>query len=170
MDIAAFFDLSAGKWSSIKSNHYMQTTQQQSGRSAIEMTPLEVSDGSVVELCGKQGLGTAVRAARVTWDGTLEGNAKGEKGTTLLVAVAESPTAGKLVRSIGNFGASVLVSDYATGEGEITFVTTVGDKVTTERVWFESDNVRLRHTKIQAADGECTVAFCSEIRSLAAAK
>jgi CpeS-like protein len=170
MDIAAFFDLSAGKWSSIKSNHYMQTTQQQSGRSAIEMTPLEVSDAAVVELCNKQGLGTAVRAARVTWDGTLEGNAKGDKGSTLLVAVAESPTTGKLVRSIGNFGTSVLVCDYVAGEGEMTFVTAMEGKVTTERVWFESDNVRLRHTKIQAADGECTVAFCSEIRSLAAAK
>jgi CpeS-like protein len=169
MDIAAFFDLSAGKWSSIKSNHYMQTTQQQSGRSAIEMTPLEVSDGAVVELCEKQGLGTAVRAARVTWDGTLEGNAKGDKGSTLLVAVAQSPTTGKLVRSIGNLGA-VLVCDYAAGEGEITFVTEMDGKVTTERVWFESDNVRLRHTKIQAANGECAVAFCSEIRSLAAAK
>lgn len=168
MDIAAFFDLSAGKWSSIKSNHHMQTTQQQSGRSTIQMTPLEVSDQSVVDLCSKQSLGNAVRAARVTWDGTLEGNAKGDKGSTLLVAIEQSPTAGKLVRAIGNFGASVMVSEYRAGEGEMTFVTTIGDQVTTERVWFESDNVRLRHTKIEGADGKCTVAFCSEIRSMAA--
>jgi hypothetical protein len=45
-------------------------------------------------------------------------------------------------------------------------VTEEKDWVTTERVWFESDNVRFRHTKIQYTDGKHVVSFCSEVRLL----
>jgi hypothetical protein len=167
MEIAAFFELSSGKWSSIKSAHHVQTTQQQSGKSSIELTAMAVSDPMVADLVIAQGLAPATCAANVTWDGTLEGNAKGVKGVGLLVAVAESPTQGVLLRQ---FDHQVMRSRYAAGEGgEITFVTEMGDRVTTERVWFESDNVRMRHTKVQDTDGKCTVAFCSEIRMMTAA-
>ena len=33
-----------------------------------------------------------------------------------------------------------------------------------ERIWFESENVRLRHTKTRRSDGSSTIAFCSEVR------
>jgi hypothetical protein len=39
-----------------------------------------------------------------------------------------------------------------------------------ERVWYESENVRMRHTKVQQSDGKSVVAFFSEIRLLQAPK
>ncbi len=168
MEIAAFFELSLGKWSSIKSAHHVQTTQQQSGKSSIELTAIEVSDPLVMDLLGQQGFDQAAYAAKVTWDGTLEGNAKGVKGSGILVAVADSATQGVLLRRFDN---QVVTGRYTSGEGgEVTFVTQMGDRVTTERVWFESDNVRMRHTKVQDAEGQCTVSFCSEIRMMTAPK
>jgi hypothetical protein len=168
MDIVAFFQQSAGKWSSIKSNHHVDTTQQQSGRSTIVMTLVEPTDPAVLDLCGKQGQDASqiAAAAQLQWEGTMEGTTKQETNTGLIVAVGQ-PTQGQLLRSIGKFGTATSGGDYSFGDGG-EFILMMDDKdwVTTERVWFESENVRLRHTKIQYPDGKNVVAFCSEVRIL----
>jgi hypothetical protein len=174
MDIVAFFQQSAGRWSSIKSNHHVATTQQQSGRSTIEMELVEISDPAVTQLCEKQGVNPAqvTCAAKVKWEGTMEGETKAETGSSLLVAVGE-PTQGKLLRSLGNFGAPGPTGSYHFGEGG-EMVLAVDDRVndqhvlSIERVWFESENVRMRHVKVQRPDGESVVSFCSEVRLLQA--
>jgi hypothetical protein len=169
MDIVAFFQQSAGKWSSIKSNHHVDTTQQQSGRSTIVMTLVEPTDPAVLDLCSKQGQDPSqvTAAAQLQWEGTMEGTTKQETNTGLIVAVGQ-PTQGQLLRTIGKFGTATSGGDYRFGDGG-EFILTMTDKdwVTTERVWFESENVRLRHTKIQYPDGKHVVSFCSEVRLLA---
>jgi hypothetical protein len=163
MDIVGFFQQSAGKWSSIKSNHHVDTTQQQSGRSTIEMTLLPLDDASVTKLCSP---GAPLAAAQVKWEGTMEGNPKTDTNNSLLVAIG-SPTQGELLRTIGNFGTPAPIGQYSFGDGgEFMLVVEHPAGVTTERVWFESENVRLRHTKIQNPDGTHVVAFCSEVRIL----
>lgn len=166
MDIVAFFQQSAGRWSSIKSNHHVDTTQQQSGRSSIEMDLLDAHDPAVLELCSKQGEDPqrVTVAAKVKWEGTLEGSTKTDTNQSLLVAIGD-PTNGQLLRTIGKFGTPSATGRYQFGEGG-EFILTVEDQnwVTTERVWFESENVRMRHTKIQYPDHRQVVAFCSEVR------
>jgi hypothetical protein len=168
MDIVAFFQQSAGRWSSIKSNHHVDTTQQQSGRSTIVMTLVAPQDPAVLELCSKQGHdpSTVTGAAQLTWEGTMEGTTKPETNSGLIVAVG-SPTDGHLLRTIGKFGAAATTGWYSFGDGgEFRLTVEENDWVTTERVWFESENVRLRHTKIQYTDGKNVVSFCSEVRVL----
>jgi CpeS-like protein len=168
MDIVAFFQQSAGRWSSIKSNHHVDTTQQQSGRSTIEMSLIELHDPAVLELCTKQGQdpSTVASAAKLKWEGTMEGTTKPETNSGLIVAVGD-PTQGHLLRTIGNFGTTASQGQYSFGDGgEFMLVMEDKDWVTTERVWFESDNVRFRHTKIQYTDGKHVVSFCSEVRLL----
>jgi CpeS-like protein len=169
MDIVAFFQQSAGKWSSIKSNHHVNTTQQQSGRSTIVMTSIATNDPAVLELCNQQGQdpSSVISAATLSWEGTMEGTTKPETNTGLIVAVGD-PAQGKLLQSIGKFGTASSAGQYRFGDGG-EFILVVQDKnwVTTERVWFESENVRLRHTKIQYPDGKNLVSFCSEVRLLA---
>jgi hypothetical protein len=170
MSIVAFFQQSAGRWSSIKSNHHVSTTQQQSGRSTIEMTLLAVDDASVITLCEKQGMNPSEvkAAAKVTWDGFMEGSVKNEVGSALMVAIGDERT-GTMLRATGNFGIPAAPGRYRFGEGG-EFLLTIEDsaknQVTTERVWFESENLRMRHNKIQASDGDCVVAFWSEVRLL----
>ncbi len=169
MSIVEFFQQSAGRWISIKSNHHVDTTQQQSGRSTIEMELLGTSDAAVLELCSKQGQDPdqVTCAAKVKWDGTMEGVTKQDVGSTMLVAIGD-PKQGQLLRSLGNFGTPAPSGCYCFGDGG-EFILMVEDQavVTTERVWFESENVRLRHTKIQYADGKSIVSFCSEVRMIA---
>ena len=166
MDIREFFQQSAGKWSSIKSSHHVDSTTQQSGKSTLQMVLLESGDASVVALCEKQGvkLSTVLGAARVEWDGYLEGETKNQKGSLVMVATGDL-TAGRMYRSIGNYGGPVPYSEYSFAKGdEITFTTEADRAVAVERIWFESENVRLRHTKTHRADGSSTIAFCSEVR------
>jgi hypothetical protein len=169
MDIVAFFQQSAGRWSSIKSNHHVSTTQQQSGRSTIEMELLETADPAVMQLCHQQGVNPAqvTCAARVKWDGTMEGETKQDVGSSLLVAAGE-PTQGQLWRAIGNFSAPALAGTYRVGAGG-EMILAIGDQQvrSVERIWYESDNVRMRHTKVEQADGKSVVSFCSEVRLIA---
>ncbi|MBE9031581.1 phycobiliprotein lyase [filamentous cyanobacterium LEGE 11480] len=166
MNIAEFFQQSAGRWSSIKSNHHVDTTQQQSGRSTIEMELLDANNPAVAELCSKQGLNVSgvAAAAQVKWDGTMEGITKKDSGSSLLVAIG-TPEQGQLLRTIGNFGTAAPSGTYRFGDGG-EFMLTVEDKdfVTSERIWFESENVRMRHTKVQYPNGKSIVSFCSEVR------
>lgn len=166
MDIREFFQQSSGKWSSIKSSHHVDSTTQQSGKSTLQMVLLEPDDAAVAALCEKQGvkLSLVLGAARVEWDGYIEGETKNQKGSLVMVATGDL-TKGRMYRSIGNFGVAVPYSEYSFAEGhEITFRTEVDGTVTVERIWFESENVRLRHTKIRRSDGSTTIVFCSEVR------
>lgn len=166
MDIREFFQQSSGKWSSIKSSHHVDNTTQQSGKSTIEMELLESNDAAVVALCEKQGvnLNTVLCGARVQWDGYLEGETKSQKGSLVMVAAGDH-LAGTLYRSMGNFGIPMPASTFSFAEGdEITLSSTAENLTTIERIWFESENVRLRHTKTHRPDGSSTIAFCSEVR------
>ncbi len=168
MDIVAFFQQSAGRWSSIKSNHHVDTTQQQSGRSTIEMTLIESNDPAVLALCQSQGQdpSTVISAARLNWEGTMEGTPKQETNQGLIVAIGQ-PTQGQLWRTIGKLSPTISGGQYSFGDGgELLLTVQAPDWVTTERVWYESENVRLRHSKIQYPDGKDVVSFCSEIRLL----
>jgi hypothetical protein len=168
MSIVEFFQQSAGRWMSLKSNHHVDTTQQQSGRSTIEMELLDISDAAVTSLCDKQGHRPeeVTCAAKVKWDGSMEGMTKQDIGSSMLVAIG-APETGQLLRSMGNFGVPAPTGHYRFGDnGEFILVAEDQDVVTTERIWFESENVRLRHTKIQYADGKSVVAFCSEVRMI----
>jgi hypothetical protein len=173
MSIVAFFQQSAGRWSSIKSNHHVTTTQQQSGRSTITMALLETNDPIVLTLCEKQGikLDTVTTAAQVSWDGTMEGTTKNDVGAIVLVAVG-SAESGTLFQAVGKFGVPAPAGRYTFGAGG-EFILTRDDPqqniTTIERVWYESENVRLRHNKIQHPDGKSVVSFCSEVRLLSPA-
>ncbi len=166
MDIRKFFQQSSGKWSSIKSSHHVDSTTQQSGKSTLQMVLLDPDDAAVVALCEKQGvkLSAVLGAARVEWDGYMEGETKSQKGSLVMVATGDLMV-GRIYRSIGNFGVAAPYSDYSFAEGEeITFTTEADGVTAVERIWFESENVRLRHTKTRRSDGSSTIAFCSEVR------
>ncbi|MGI0494195.1 phycobiliprotein lyase [Alkalinema pantanalense CENA528] len=173
MDIQEFFQKSAGRWSSIKSNHHVNVTQQQSGKSTLEMQLLEPSDAAIAQLCEKQGITPSqiTCAARVQWDGFVEGETSNQKGSLVMAAIAhpEDQRQGKLLRAIGNFGVPAPAGEFAFGENnEITITTEKEGLLTVERIWYESDNVRLRHSKIHRPDGTSSVTFCSEVRLISA--
>ncbi len=167
MDIREFLQQSAGKWSSIKSNHHVDNTTQESGKSTIEMELLDANHALVVQLCQKQSLKPTEIAfgAKIQWDGFLDGETSSQKGSLIMAVRSSDLKTGEIYRSIGNFGLAAPKSDFSFAEGQELILSTDSEKgKTVERIWFESENVRLRHMKSHRPDGSSSIAFCSEVR------
>ncbi|MDX2097269.1 MAG: phycobiliprotein lyase, partial [Leptolyngbyaceae cyanobacterium bins.59] len=169
MDIVEFFQQSAGKWSSIRTSHHLAFKQQEGGNSQIQIEMLDPKDPEVIKLCEQNEIDPALAlcGARVTWDGTMEWDEEKHSGSTVLVPIAdpESPNEGKLLREMGYAEKAPVAGRYImSAEGELTLITEYETMYSKERLWFESPNVRLRHSIMKRFGGFSMASFCSEVR------
>ncbi|MCU0548618.1 MAG: phycobiliprotein lyase [Leptolyngbya sp. Prado105] len=169
MDIIEFFQESAGKWSSMRTSHYLTSKQQEGGKSTIEIDLLEKSDPAVIQLCElcHEDPATALCGLRVNWDGTLDSNDKKQKGLMVLVPIADPETSntGKLLQNRGDGEKTAIVGRYEMADNhELTLITESDTIHSQERLWFESPNVRLRHSSVKQLGGFSMASFYSEIR------
>jgi CpeS-like protein len=167
MDITEFFQQSAGKWLSQRTNHHPAFEQPESGRSDFYIETLAADDPAVVELCQMQGVdaASALLGVRTRWDGTMEQNKGKRSGSALLVAIAgDTPHAGRLLFPKNGADAE-LAGRFVMGEDQaLTLIAESATLYSEERLWFESPNFRLRTSSLKRSDGFSTASFCSEIR------
>jgi hypothetical protein len=170
MDIVEFFELSAGRWSSMRTSHHFAQKQQEGGKTNLEMELLDPGDPAVVQLCTQHQVdpATVLRALRSTWDGIMEFDKVKKPGATVLVAIAsDQPRQGQLLKS--SAGQTPVKGRYQiTDDDQVKLIVESETSYAEERIWFESDNVRLRHSSLKRADGFSLASFCSEIRLLSA--
>ncbi|MBW4537764.1 MAG: phycobiliprotein lyase [Myxacorys chilensis ATA2-1-KO14] len=169
MDIVEFFQQSAGKWSSMRTSHHLAFKQQEAGKSNIQIELLDKTDPAVIQLCEQHNVdpATASCGARVTWDGTMDWDKEKHDGSTVLVPIAdpENPQEGKLLREMGYAEKAPVAGSYHINDSnELTLVTEYESMYSKERLWFESPNVRLRHSILKRFGGFSMASFCSEIR------
>lgn len=172
MDIVEFFELSAGKWFSQRTSHHLAFKQQEGGKSDIQIEMLAKDDPEVVKLCQQYEMDPALAlcGARVTWNGTMEwdeGEGQEHAGTSVLVPIADPdrPNEGKLLRDMGYAEKAPVAGTYMMGSDDsLTLITEYESMYSKERLWFESPNVRLRHSILKRFGGFSMASFCSEIR------
>lgn len=169
MDIVEFFQQSAGKWSSMRTSHHLAFKQQEGGQSTIEIELLDKTDPAVIQLCQQHDVdpATAACGARVTWNGTMAWDQEKHAGSTVLVPIAspDNPQEGKLLREMGYAEKAPVAGSYSMSENnELTLVTEYESMYSKERLWFESPNVRLRHSILKRFGGFSMASFCSEVR------
>ena len=167
MDIVEFFQQSTGKWSSLRTSHNLAVKQQEGGRSDIVIEMLDQSDPEVTKLCElyKVDPTSALCGVRITWNGTMEWDQAKHSGSTVLVPLsAATPNEGQLLRNIGYAEKSPVSGRYLMNGEELTLTTESESMSSKERFWFESPNVRLRHTVLKRSGGFSMTSFCSEIR------
>jgi hypothetical protein len=167
MNIVEFFELSAGKWSSMRTSHH-PVAQQGGGKSTIEIALLDKSDPAVVQLCERYKVdpAAALLGAKLTWEGFLDRETKAQKGSTVLVPIeSENADSGKLLGEIGAAQKTPVSGRYEISEEMGLKLMTESDTIySEERIWFESQNVRFRHSILKQADGFSMASFCSEVR------
>ncbi|MBD1854359.1 phycobiliprotein lyase [Leptolyngbya boryana CZ1] len=167
MDIVEFFELSAGRWSSMRTSHH-PAAQQGSGKSTIEIDLLDKSDPAVIQLCEKYQVDptTALLGARLTWEGFLDGETRKQTGSTVLVPIAgDTQNSGKLLGEMGTTQQTPIVGHYEVSDAMgLTLITESDTLYSKERIWFESPNVRFRHSVLKQAGGFSLASFCSEVR------
>ena len=56
MDITEFFQQSAGKWASQRTNHYLAQNQTEGAKSELILDLLEQTDPAVMQMCQQQSL------------------------------------------------------------------------------------------------------------------
>ncbi len=171
MDIQEFFQLSSGKWFSQRTSHHLAFKQTESGKSDITIEMLSKDDPEVVKLCEQYNIdpNLAWGGARVTWDGTMEWDEEKHSGSSVLVPIPDPdrPKEGKLLREIGYAEKTGVAGSYIMGsDGAMTLITEYETMYSEERIWFASENLRLRTSILKRFGGFSMATFCSEIRKL----
>ena len=168
MDIVEFFQQSAGKWSSLRTSHNLAVKQQEGGRSDVVIEMLDQTAPEVIKLCELYAVDptTARCGVRVTWNGTMEWDQEKHSGSTVLVPLIDptAPNEGNLLRETGQGETAPVSGRYLMNGEELTLTTESGSMSSKERFWFESPNVRLRHSILKRSGGFSMTSFCSEIR------
>ena len=179
MDIEEFFQRCAGKWFTQRTSHNLTQQKSESDKVTIVAEMVQKDAPDAIALCQQHQLDPAciVGGLRIAPDapkvetrprfGRAVPESSGGDDTTLLVLVADAgnPHVGKVLRSNATKKRSSVPSHYVLGGDDSLTLTTVEDsQQMEERLWFASDNLRMRTSLLKQDDGVCIASFFSEIR------
>lgn len=169
MTIIDFFRHRAGTWVSTRTTHHIIIRKAESGKSEISVAYLEPNVPEVAALCQQYNLDPemATCGAKVTWDGSMEWDQQSEqhKGSTILVAIAEDSSTGKLLRQQGYAEKTPVAGRYVMGnDGVLSLITEYDTVFSEEKLWFPRPNVCMR---AGITVGMSNIAsYCTEIRKV----
>ena len=107
MDAIEFFNMSAGRWRSLRTTHHLAFRQAEKGFSDINVTSLTAEDPQVAEICKMHDIDPSLAAggAHVTWNGEMAWDKEDEnhKGSTVFAIVPDpdDPRRGRMLRERG---------------------------------------------------------------------
>jgi hypothetical protein len=174
VDIKEFFELSAGKWFSQKTSHHLTLKQSEHGKSDLVIDILPADDPQVSQLCQQAQIDPSLvwGGVKYIWQGTATWDAQqqsqvNQQGEEIVIAIPSQPIAntGKLFRTVSGAAKSPILARYSMGDDNaLTLVTEQSQSSTEDRIWFESDNVKLRTTIVTQTNGDVLASFYTEIR------
>ncbi len=174
MDVKEFFELSAGKWFSQKTSHHLTLKQSEHGKSDLVIDILPSDDPQTIELCQQVGIDPTLAgvSAKYTWKGTMQWDAQSQnttnqQGVAIAILIPDAPgaSAGRLFRFADSATTTPAIAQYSLGDDDaLNLIAEDRDRRSEERIWFESNNVRLRTTIVTHSSGETLASFYSEIR------
>ena len=167
MNISEFFQHSAGKWVSQRTSHRLAQNQSEAAKADLMIEFLSAADPALIQLCQQQGLDPSAAAGlKITWsNGILEGSSKPQSGASLVIAVPDAvqPAQGQIISQVNP--AQPTLGRYVMGADEVLTLTSQTETTSIEeRIWFASDNFRLRTNVIKHQGNTHLASFCSEIR------
>jgi CpeS-like protein len=168
MDIVEFFQLSAGKWSAIKSSHDLISGQQVAHKASLQFDWLAQAAPEVITLCEQHQINPilALGGLRLSWEDVTElGKKKVGNGVLVAIADATHPNAGTFLQIMGT---TPRIGRYSLDNDKLSLLAESDDFHAEEHLWFESDNVRLRNSIVKNAQGQGVAAFYSEVRLMGA--
>jgi hypothetical protein len=179
MDIKEFFEQSAGKWFSHRTNYDLVDKQSREAKSDIIIENLPGDNPEVVQLCQQYNVNPnhIICAAKFNWNDTTKLNQKLTGSTVVVFVPDKDNNNGKLLRqgnlitnnsisnSISNPTNTLKPGSYLLGSDECLTLIIEDDGVSIEeRIWFASSNLRMRVSVTKYQEGFSTSAFTTEIR------
>lgn len=171
MDIQAFLNLCSGKWFSQRTNYYAGAEQSQSSKADLEITLSLPQEQKIKNICQSHRLdpSSSLGALVYKWDTSVDWGKPKEIGSSMMVFVPnqENSDLGTLITDNDSF----VLGTYILGQDQsltLTIETKDRQIKLEERLWFASDNLRLRTTAINDLTNEkINTSFYSEIRKAA---
>ena len=121
----------------------------------------------MIQLCQQQRLDSSEAVGlKITWsNGIVEQNPKPQSGTSVVIAIPDvsQPKQGQIISRVN--AAQAILGHYSIGLDEVLTLTSKTENLSTEeRIWFASENFRLRTNVIKQNSSTHLASFCSEIR------
>ncbi|AFY85026.1 phycobiliprotein lyase [Oscillatoria acuminata] len=169
MDIIEFFQHSAGKWFSQRTCQDLPGVKSVAGTTDLWLDALSSEDPEAIALCQEYGIdpAEALAGVRIRWENKPIDLEPKQSGSTVLVAISNGsqPTEGRLLRKSTTSDELPIQSRYIIGSDDVvTFIAESEDLYEEERIWYASDNLRLRTHVVKRSDGFSLASFYSEIR------
>ena len=172
MDIKKFIDLCTGNWFSQRTNYQVETEKTQSNKADLSITLVGTDDSRVNQLCQENRIAPqrSLGGLHHSWDNSVDWGKPKQQGSSMIVIIPDqdNPQTGTIISNTANqnvMGKYVLGNDSA-----LTLIFEIKDKSVEERIWFASDNLRLRTSVTKNGDGTMNTFFYSEIRKAASKK
>ena len=169
MDIKAFLNLCTGNWFSQRTNYNLSEEKTESSKADLNITMISSEDSQIAQLCQQYRLDPqqSVGGLVYSWDNSVDWGKPKQQGSSTLVFIedAENLTTGKLLTDASLKPGVKNMGTYTLGQDEaLTLTLKVEDIQIEERLWFASDNLRLRTKTIENPTGITRTTFYSEIR------
>ena len=172
MDIKEFLQLCHGNWFSQRTNYHLDSEKTENSKADIIIELLPSEDSRVVKLCQPYQLDSesSIGAIAQSWDNAPDWGKPKQKGSSLVVLIPHSDNqeAGKILQTIYQVPATTNTGHYVLGQDEALTLTIEAEQFTIqERIWFASENLRLRTIITKNKQNKMKTTFYSEIRKAA---
>lgn len=169
MDIREFWHLNAGKWFSLRTNYYLHTGKAENSKADIAIEIVAPDRAQIVQLCQQNNIDPnhSLGGALHSWDNSVDWGKPKQQGSSLIVLIPDGNNSriGRLLKKAGHHQQASSCGNYILGEDEALTLTIETDGIyAQERLWFASNNLRLRTTFVKDTKGNTQTAFYSEIR------
>jgi phycoerythrin-associated linker protein len=167
MEIRPFLELCAGTWFSQRTRYAFADQAAENHKSELTIAFLEPSHELLLKLC-EQDIKLCLGGWQVSWNSMGDWGSSKQTGAAVVAFVAEAgQRSGQLWRSPSRAGQSFLQGHFnLDNDGALTLYLGDGNLEAEERIWFASDNLRLRTSVFKQGDRYCQTAFYSEIRKV----
>lgn len=174
MEIREFLEQSVGSWFCQRTSYIINPEKSDSSKAENVVTFLDLENPQLVELCSEYNLDSnlSIGGLKSEWDNSVDWGKPQEKGTAVIVVFPDpqQPYQGKIVQTSNSDQWKSLQGKYIIGNDQALTLKVELPKMTiTERIWFASDNLRLRASIIESSQGWTKTSFYSEIRKVTSA-
>ncbi len=175
MDIKKFLDLCHGNWFSQRTNYHLKSEKTENSKADIVIEFVSPEDSGVVQLCQTHQINPqlSIGAIAKSWNNAPDWGKPKQQGSSLVVLIPNrnSDQEGKILQAIYQTPITSNTGSYILGEDKaLTLIIEAKDFVVEERLWFASDNLRLRTIITKDVWGKMQTTFYSEIRKAPAKK
>ncbi len=175
MDIKKFLELCHGNWFSQRTNYHLNSEKTDNSKADITIELVSSEDSRTVKLCQDYQINpeSSIGAIAQTWDNAPDWGKPKQKGSSLVVIIPNNThnQEGKILQTIYQLPSSSNIGRYILGEDQaLTLILENTNFLVEERIWFASDNLRLRTIVTKDIQGKMQTTFYSEIRKAAPKK